>query len=74
MLLPDRFSNPEINRLRAAIEALRDEADDLQQAFNDRYPELVQQGRVTALLGISNRIGLLRHMADQIAAIPTINA
>lgn len=73
MSLPDRF-NTDMNRLRAAIEALRDEADDLQEEFNNRYPELVQQGRVTALLGISSRISLLRHMADQIAAIPSLNA
>lgn len=57
------------NRLLQAVEALRAEADELQAQFNNRYPQMVQEGRFTALLGLSNRIGLLRHLADTIAAL-----
>ena len=57
------------NRLLQAVEALRAEADELQAEFNQRYPRMVQDGRFTALLGLSNRIGLLRHLADTIAAL-----
>lgn len=57
------------SRLLQAVEALRAEADELQAQFNQRYPHMVQGGRFTALLGLSNRIGLLRHLADTIAAL-----
>lgn len=57
------------NRLLQAVEALRAEADELQAQFSQRYPRMVQDGRFTALLGLSNRIGLLRHLADTIAAL-----
>lgn len=63
-------SHPEpSNRLLQAVEALRAEADELQAEFNQRYPRMVQDGRFTSLLGLSNRIGLLRHLADTIAAL-----
>ena len=57
------------SRLLQAVEALRAEADELQAEFNQLYPRMVQNGRFTALLGLSNRIGLLRHIADTIAAL-----
>lgn len=57
------------NRVIAAVELLRTEAFELEQAFNLRYPVLVQEGRITNLLGLSHRIRLLRHLANQIESI-----
>jgi hypothetical protein len=51
------------------VDLLQAEAVSLEEAFNDRYPAFVQQGRITALLGLSNRIQLLRHMANQLESI-----
>jgi hypothetical protein len=60
---------PAMNRIRAAIEALRDEADALQSEHDHRYPYMVQQGQITALQSLSNRIAILRHLANQIANV-----
>lgn len=57
------------NRLIAAVELLRSEAQDLEQQFNSRYPEFVREARITRLMGLSNRIHLIRHLASQIEAI-----
>lgn len=57
------------NRLIAAAELLRSEAQDLEQQFNSRYPEFVREARITRLMGLSNRIHLIRHLASQIESI-----
>lgn len=57
------------NRVIAAIELLKAEAFELEQQFNARYPAFVQEGRITNLLSLSNKIRLLRHLADQIETI-----
>ena len=57
------------NRLIAAIELLRAEAYDLEQQFNERYPQFVQEARITRLMGLSNRIHLIRHLAQQLESI-----
>lgn len=57
------------NRLIAAVELLRAEAYDLEQQFNSRYPEFVREARITRLMGLSNRIHLIRHMANQLESI-----
>jgi hypothetical protein len=57
------------NRVIAAVELLKAEAFELEQQFNHRYPVLVQEGRITNLLGMSHRIRLLRHIANQIESI-----
>jgi hypothetical protein len=57
------------NRVIAAVELLKAEAFELEQQFNYRYPVLVQEGRITNLLGMSHRIRLLRHLANQIETI-----
>lgn len=57
------------NRVIAAVELLRTEAAHLEDEFNQRYPRFVQEGRITNLLGLSNRIRLLRHLADQIETV-----
>ena len=57
------------NRVIAAIELLRDEAYDLEQQFNERYPQFVQEARITRLMGLSNRIHLIRHLASQLESI-----
>jgi hypothetical protein len=57
------------NRIIAAVELLRAEALDLEQQFNDRYPRFVQEARFTALLTMSNRIQLLRHLCQQLESI-----
>lgn len=57
------------NRLIAAVELLRSEAQDLEQQFNSRYPEFVREARITRLMGLSNRIHLIRHLASQIESI-----
>ena len=57
------------NRLIAAIELLRAEAYDLEQQFTERYPQFVQEARITRLMGLSNRIHLIRHLASQLESI-----
>lgn len=57
------------NRVIAAVELLKAEAYELEQDFNRRYPRFVQEGRISNLLGLSNRIRLLRHLANQIESI-----
>jgi hypothetical protein len=57
------------NRVIAAVELLKAEAFELEQDFNRRYPQLVTEGRITNLLGLSHRIRLLRHIANQIESI-----
>lgn len=57
------------NRLIAAIELLKAEAFDLEQQFNNRYPEFVREARITRLMGLSNRIHLIRHIATQLESI-----
>lgn len=57
------------NRLIAAAELLRAEAHDLEQQFNQRYPVFVQEARISRLLGLSNRIALIRHLAGQLESI-----
>ena len=57
------------NRLIAAAELLRAEAHDLEQQFNERYPQFVQEARITRLMGLSNRIHLIRHLASQLESI-----
>jgi hypothetical protein len=57
------------NRLIAAIELLRAEAYDLEQQFTKRYPQFVQEARITRLMGLSNRIHLIRHLASQLESI-----
>lgn len=57
------------NRLIAAIELLKAEAFDLEQQFNSRYPEFVREARITRLMGLSNRIHILRHIAAQLESI-----
>lgn len=57
------------NRVIAAVELLKAEAFELEQDFNRRYPLLVTDGRITQLLGLSHRIRLLRHLANQIESI-----
>ena len=57
------------NRVISAVEMLKAEAFELEQQFNERYPRLVQDGRITALLGLSHRIRLLRHLANQLETI-----
>lgn len=57
------------NRLIAAIELLRAEAYDLEQQFNERYPQFVQEARITRLMGLHNRIHLIRHLASQLESI-----
>lgn len=57
------------NRLIAAVELLKAEAFDLEQQFNQRYPQFVQEARISRLMGLSNRIHLLRHLAQQIESI-----
>lgn len=56
-------------RIVAAVDLLRAEAFELEQQFNHRYPQFVQEGRITSLMGLSNRIHLLRHLATQIETI-----
>lgn len=56
-------------RIVAAVDLLRAEAFELEQQFNQRYPQFVQEGRITSLMGLSNRIHLLRHLATQIETI-----
>lgn len=56
-------------RIVAAVDLLRAEAFELEQQFNQRYPKFVQEGRITCLMGLSNRIHLLRHLATQIETI-----
>lgn len=56
-------------RIVAAVDLLRAEAFELEQQFNQRYPKFVQEGRITSLMGLSNRIHLLRHLATQIETI-----
>lgn len=56
-------------RIIQAVDLLKAEACDLEEAFNRRYPRMVQDGHITALLGMSNRIQLLRHMALQLESI-----
>lgn len=57
------------NRVIAAVELLKAEAFELELEFNQRYPRFVQEGRITQLLSLSNRIRLLRHLANQIETI-----
>lgn len=57
------------NRVIAAVELLKAEAFELELEFNQRFPRFVQEGRITQLLGLSNRIRLLRHLANQIETI-----
>lgn len=57
------------SRLVAAIELLRAEARDLERQFNERYPQFVQEARITRLMGLSNRIHLIRHLASQLESI-----
>lgn len=57
------------NRLIAAAELLRAEAHDLEQQFNQRYPQFVQEARISRLMGLSNRISLIRHLASQLESI-----
>lgn len=57
------------NRLIAAVELLKAEAFDLEQQFNQRYPEYVREARITRLMGLSNRIHLIRHLANQLESI-----
>lgn len=56
-------------RILKAVDLLKAEACHLEEEFNRRFPVFVQEGRVTALLGLSNRIHLLRHLAAQIETI-----
>lgn len=56
-------------RIVAAVDLLRAEAFELEQQFNQRYPQFVQEGRITSLMGLSNQIHLLRHLATQIETI-----
>lgn len=60
---------PHDSRILQAVDLLKAEACDLEHEFNLRFPVFVQEGRVTALLGLSNRIHLLRHLAAQIESI-----
>lgn len=57
------------SRVMAAVELLRHEAVELEREFNERYPVFVQEARITRLMGLSNRIHLLRHMANQLESI-----
>lgn len=57
------------DRIRAAADLLRAEAHQLENEFNNRYGTFVQEARITRLLGLSNRIHILRHMAQQLDAI-----
>lgn len=57
------------NRVIAACELLRTEAFELEQQFNDRFPRFVQEGRISGLLSLSNKIQLLRHLAAQLESI-----
>lgn len=68
-LLHDTGARCTSKRVVQAVDLLKAEAVSLEEAFNDRYPAFVQQGRITALLGLSNRIQLLRHMANQLESI-----
>jgi hypothetical protein len=52
-----------------AVDLIRSEALSLEEQFNQRYPRMVQEGRITALLSLSNRIQLLRHIATQLESI-----
>lgn len=56
-------------RVIQAAQLLTVEANHLEQEFNRLYPRHMQDGRVTALLGLSNRIHLLRHLATQIESV-----
>lgn len=56
-------------RVIQAAELLTVEANHLEQEFNRLYPRHAQEGRITALLGLSNRIHLLRHLAAQIQTV-----
>ncbi len=56
-------------RITAAAELLRTEALELEQQFNRRYPQFVQEGRITHLLGLNSKIRLLRHLANQIETV-----
>lgn len=57
------------NRLIAAVELLKAEAFDLEEQFNSRYPEYMREARITRLMGLSNRIHLIRHLANQLESI-----
>lgn len=63
------MASPHDSRILQAVDLLKAEASDLEHEFNMRFPVFVQEGRVTALLGLSHRIHLLRHLAAQIESI-----
>lgn len=57
------------SRVYAAAALLRAEAMELEQRFNQAYPRMVQDGRISSLLNLSNRIQLLRHLAAQVLTL-----
>lgn len=57
------------DRIRSAADLLRAEAHQLETEFNKRYSVFVQEARISRLMGLSNRIHLLRHMAQLLETI-----
>lgn len=54
------------SRIIEAAMLLEQEAQELEHQVNLRYPSAVTEGRITPLFGLSARVALLRHIAQQV--------